>query len=66
MHKKSVIMIIPGLERVVQVAHFNLTTQSLQKKTLECVVTYIPLGRGVAFQRTVDAGGWCFSAVANK
>lgn len=56
MHKKSAIMIIPGLERVVQVARFNLTTQSLQKKALECTVTYVLLGRGVAFQRTMDAG----------
>lgn len=66
MHKKSAIIIIPGLERVVQATHFNLTTQSTQKKALECIVTNVLLGRGVAFQRTVDAGGWCFSAVANK
>lgn len=30
------------------------------------MVTYVLLGRGVALQRMVDAGGLCFSAVANK
>lgn len=65
MHKKSAIMIIPGLERVVQEINFNFATQSIQKMALECILAYVFLSRGVAFQRLVGAGGCCLSAVAN-
>ena len=65
MHKRSVIVIMPGVERIVQATYFNSTTESIQKKAPECIVTYVLSGRVVAFQRTVDAG-WCFSAVINK
>lgn len=56
----------PALERVVQATNFSLTTQSMQKKGLECIVAYVFLDRGVAFQRTVDAGGWRFSALSQQ
>jgi len=58
-------MIIPGVEGVVQATCFNLTTESIQKKAPECMATYVLLGRVVAFQKTVDTGGY-FSAVITK
>lgn len=58
-------MMIPRVERVMQATGFNWTTESIEKKAPECLVTYVLLGRVVAFQRTVG-DTVCFSAVINK